>query len=265
MFPGLSIYAKVQQVLSPLCVGETRVSVKGTRGSGNGAGEAQRRGRRQGGRPPSLTQTARHAPPPRTNTSPLSCAETQTTVHTSTNDPHCRKPAHRQRRASPGGRPRSFSCASSTHRQTPAMSRHPTAAQVTSRNASRDLSPGTGKGAIAGTGPQHITTWPESGSSRESPQLHPTLPKQPPRHAPRQQQDGGKTDVLSSANGPSTMRCSKDVTSHQHLPGARPGSPSLQRADNLPAREDSTSHCRTEFSDSQASNYRDGLGNPNQQ
>jgi hypothetical protein len=48
----------------------------------------------------------------------------------------------------------------------------------------------------------------------------------PPRHAPRQQQlDGGKKDVRLSANGPSTERCSKDVTTHQHRPGARPGCP----------------------------------------
>jgi hypothetical protein len=31
--------------------------------------------------------------------------------------------------------------------------------------------------------------------------------------------------MLSSATGPSTDRCSKDVTTHQHRPGARPGSP----------------------------------------
>ena len=36
---------------------------------------------------------------------------------------------------------------------------------------------------------------------------------------------GGKEDILSSATGPSTARCSKDVTTHQHRPGARPGRP----------------------------------------
>ena len=30
---------------------------------------------------------------------------------------------------------------------------------------------------------------------------------------------------MSSATGPSTARCSKDVTTHQHRPGARPGRP----------------------------------------
>jgi hypothetical protein len=50
--------------------------------------------------------------------------------------------------------------------------------------------------------------------------------RSPTRHVPRQQQEaGGNEDILSSATGPSTTRCSKDVTTHQHLPGARPGSP----------------------------------------
>ena len=49
-----------------------------------------------------------------------------------------------------------------------------------------------------------------------APAPHATLPRQ-------QQQDGGR--VLSSATGPSTARCSKDVTTHQHRPGARPGRP----------------------------------------
>jgi hypothetical protein len=34
---------------------------------------------------------------------------------------------------------------------------------------------------------------------------------------------GGKEDILSSATGPSTTRCSKDVITHQHRPRARPG------------------------------------------
>jgi hypothetical protein len=34
---------------------------------------------------------------------------------------------------------------------------------------------------------------------------------------------GGNEDILSSATGPSTTRCSKDVTTHQHRPGACPG------------------------------------------
>jgi hypothetical protein len=36
---------------------------------------------------------------------------------------------------------------------------------------------------------------------------------------------GGNEDILSSATGPSTVRCSKDVTTHQHRPRARPGRP----------------------------------------
>ena len=36
---------------------------------------------------------------------------------------------------------------------------------------------------------------------------------------------GGKEDILSSATGPSTPRCSKDVTTHQHRLRARPGRP----------------------------------------
>ncbi len=50
--------------------------------------------------------------------------------------------------------------------------------------------------------------------------------RSPTRHVPRQQQQaGGNEDILSSATGPSTTRCSKDVTTHQHRPGARPGRP----------------------------------------
>ena len=44
----------------------------------------------------------------------------------------------------------------------------------------------------------------------------------PPR---RQQQDAARPDVLYSTTGPSTARGSKDVTTHQHQPGARPGLP----------------------------------------
>jgi hypothetical protein len=59
-----------------------------------------------------------------------------------------------------------------------------------------------------------------------SPRSRPPRRHKPPRHAPRQQQqDGGKADVLSSATGPSTARCRKNVTTHQHRPGARPGRP----------------------------------------
>ena len=48
----------------------------------------------------------------------------------------------------------------------------------------------------------------------------------PTRHVPRQQQQTrGNEDILSSATGPSTARCSKDVTTHQHWSRARPGRP----------------------------------------
>jgi hypothetical protein len=94
-------------------------------------------GRRRGW----LPSAARHRPHGTalqscTRTSPLLRAKTQLTVHISTNDLHCWKPAHSWRRAETGGRPR----------------RH--------------------------------------------------LPRRrnPPRHAPRQQQqDGGKTDILTYA------------------------------------------------------------------
>ncbi len=58
------------------------------------------------------------------------------------------------------------------------------------------------------------------------PRLRPPRRSSPSRHVPcLQQQAGGKEDILSSATGPSTARCSKDVTTHQHRPGARPGCP----------------------------------------
>jgi hypothetical protein len=58
------------------------------------------------------------------------------------------------------------------------------------------------------------------------PRRRPPRSSSPTRHVPRQQQQaGGNEDILSSATGPSTARCSKDVTTHQHRPGARPGRP----------------------------------------
>ena len=58
------------------------------------------------------------------------------------------------------------------------------------------------------------------------PRRRPPRRRSPTRHVPRQQQQaGGNEDILSSATGPSTARCSKDVTTHQHWPGVRPGSP----------------------------------------
>jgi hypothetical protein len=68
-----------------------------------------------------------------------------------------------------------------------------------------------------------------------------------PRPPHPRQQDGGKTDVLSSANGPSTVALSKDVTAHPHRPGARPDRPCPVPAcsSHCPAREDSAPHCGT--------------------
>ena len=58
------------------------------------------------------------------------------------------------------------------------------------------------------------------------PRRSPPRRRSPTRHFPRQQQQsGGNEDILSSATGPSTAQCSKDVTTHQHRPGARPGRP----------------------------------------
>ena len=57
------------------------------------------------------------------------------------------------------------------------------------------------------------------------PRRRPPRRRRPTRHVPRQQQQArGNEDILSSATGPSTAQCSKDVT-HQHRPGARPGRP----------------------------------------
>ena len=54
------------------------------------------------------------------------------------------------------------------------------------------------------------------------PRRRPPRRRSPSRHVPcQQQQAGGKEDILSSATGPSTARCSKDVTTHQHRPRAR--------------------------------------------
>jgi hypothetical protein len=58
------------------------------------------------------------------------------------------------------------------------------------------------------------------------PRRRPPRRRSPSQHVPcQQQQAGGNEDILSSATGPSTARCSKDVTTHQHRPGARPGRP----------------------------------------
>jgi hypothetical protein len=58
------------------------------------------------------------------------------------------------------------------------------------------------------------------------PRRRPPRRRSPSQHVPCQQQQArGKEDILSSATGPSTARCSKDVTTHQHRPGAGPGRP----------------------------------------
>ena len=90
----------------------------------------------------------------------------------------------------------------------------------------RELRPGKGKGASAGAGPLPRATWPAAGLARDPPPPPPAPPPQPHTTRPRQQQQaGGNEDILSSATGPSITRCSKDVTMHQHRPGARPGRP----------------------------------------
>jgi hypothetical protein len=95
----------------------------------------------------------------------------------------------------------------------------------------RELRPGTGKGASAGAGPSR-------------PRPRPPRRRSPTRHVPRQQQQaGGNEDILSSSNGPSTARCSKDVTTHQHRPGARPGRPCP-----VPARSGQPLPCERRFS-----------------
>jgi hypothetical protein len=98
--------------------------------------------------------------------------------------------------------------------------------QSTPRDANSELRPGTGKGAISGEDSSSVTCGRQWASSGRLLRLQQSSRQNPPRHAPRQQlQDGGKTDVLSSANGPSTSSCSKDVTVHQHLLGDSPGRP----------------------------------------
>ncbi len=84
----------------------------------------------------------------------------------------------------------------------------------------RELLPGTGKGASAGAGPLRRATRPAAGPAPADVRLVCS----PTQHVPRQQQQArGKEDILLSATGPSTAQCNKDVTTHQHQPGARPG------------------------------------------
>ena len=77
------------------------------------------------------------------------------------------------------------------------------------------------------------------------PRFRPPRRRSPTRHVPRQQQQaGGNEDILSSATGPSTARCSKDITTHQHRPRDRPGRPCpvSSAGSHCPAREGSALH-----------------------
>ena len=102
-----------------------------------------------------------------------------------------------------------------------------------STNKQHTLSQSTGSCAPAwGRGqPRRRTdtmckTRPAEGGAGPCPRLRPHRRRRPTRHVPRQQkQTGGKEDILLSTTGPSTDRCSKDVTTHQHRPGSRPGRP----------------------------------------
>jgi hypothetical protein len=143
-----------------------------------------------------------HAQPPRTSTSPLPVTRrspqhtplqtTDTVRNPHTGHGHHPEDAHVTVR----GHPLPVS---------PTAAREPPAVQATRRSANSELRPGTGKGGRRRAAP----------GSR--PRLRPPRRHNPPRHAPsQQQQGGGKTDALSSANGPCTARCSKDVTTHQH-------------------------------------------------
>jgi hypothetical protein len=90
----------------------------------------------------------------------------------------------------------------------------------------RELRPGTGKGAIARVGPLRRATRQAAGPARARPRRCPPRRRCPTRPVHRQQQQArGNEDILLSATCPSTTRCSKDVTTHQHGPGARPGRP----------------------------------------
>jgi hypothetical protein len=78
------------------------------------------------------------------------------------------------------------------------------------------------------------------------------LPPAQPTRPPRQQYGVGKTDVLSSTNGLSTvaMICSKDVTTYPHRPepvlAAHAQFPPASGSHSL-AKEDSAPHCGTDL------------------
>ena len=152
--------------------------------------------------------TELHAPQPRTRTSHPLSDKTQSTAYTSTNDPHCRKPAHSLRRASTGGRPRLAAKArgrpqGDVHRQ-PCMS--PQQWQDTRRRANCKLCPGMGKGVNAGAGPPRRATRTKAGIARDPPPPPPAPPQQPPMSRPHLTTTGWQeVDVLSSATGPSTV------------------------------------------------------------
>ena len=118
-----------------------------------GRGTASRRTSTRAAPDRRLPPTARHAPTPRTGSShPID--KIQSTVHTSTNDPHCLKPAHSLRWASTRGRPRH---AATGRGRPPGDVRRqqrvsPQQWQATRRSANSELRPGTGKGASTGAG-----------------------------------------------------------------------------------------------------------------
>ncbi len=111
------------------------------------------------------------------------------------------------------------------------------------RFSPQGLCPCTGKGARAGAGAalRHTAY---CGPRPGPPPPPPAPPQQPhmtrPPPTTTGQRKGGypvvmmmsficscrnKKYILLSATGPSTTPCSKDVTTHQHRPGARPGLP----------------------------------------
>jgi hypothetical protein len=90
----------------------------------------------------------------------------------------------------------------------------------------RELRPGTGKGATASAGRRAAPHGRLRAPPGPRPRRRPPRRSSPTRHVPRQQQqDEGKEDILSSATGPSTAQCSKDVTTHQHHALPHPPTP----------------------------------------
>ncbi len=75
----------------------------------------------------------------------------------------------------------------------------------------RELRPGTGKRASVGAGPPRCATRPTAGRARAPSQPAPAPPPQPHTTRPPPTTTGRRKGVPSSATGPSTARCSKDV------------------------------------------------------